>query len=54
MVAGELSSVTGVDLGLEDFTDIRFGQDKRIDEVARMLCSSTVPFIRMPDRPEVP
>ncbi|TFY77780.1 hypothetical protein EWM64_g6232 [Hericium alpestre] len=51
--SGEVSAVTGVDLGLEDFTHIRFGQDKRLDEVARLLCSSTVSSVRMVDRPEL-
>ena len=49
---GELVTVSGVELGLEDFTTIRFGQDKRLEEVARMLCSSTVPVIKTLERPE--
>ena len=47
------ATVSGVELDMENFTTIRFGQDKRIDEVARMLCSSLVPPIRMLDRPEL-
>jgi hypothetical protein len=47
------ATVSGVELDMENFTTIRFGQDKRIDEVARMLCSSLVPSIRMLDRPEL-
>ena len=52
-MVGELAAVTGVELGLEDFTSTRFGQDKRLEEVARMLCSSTVPVIRTLERPEL-
>lgn len=47
------ATVSGVELDMENFTTIRFGQDKRIDEVARMLCSSLIPPIRMIDRPEL-
>jgi len=47
------ATVSGVELDMENFTTIRFGQDKRIDEVARMLCSSLVPPIRMLERPEL-
>lgn len=52
-VSGEVSAVTGVELDLQDFVEIRFGQDRRLDEVARMLCSSTVPVIKIPERPEL-
>lgn len=45
--------MSGVELDLENFTTIRFGQDKRIEEVARMLCSSTIPPIKMMERPEL-
>ncbi|TFK85353.1 hypothetical protein K466DRAFT_190984 [Polyporus arcularius HHB13444] len=44
---------TGVELDTEDFTRIRFGTDRRLDEAARMLCSSTIPQIRIIDRPEL-
>lgn len=47
------ATVSGVELDMENFTTIRFGQDKRIDEVARMLCSSLIPPIRMLERPEL-
>jgi anaphase-promoting complex subunit 1 len=47
------AAVSGVELDLENFTTIRFGQDKRIEEVARMLCSSTIPPIKMIERPEI-
>lgn len=40
-------------MDLEDFTRIRFGQDKRLEEVARMLCSSTVPTIKAIERPDL-
>jgi hypothetical protein len=42
-----------VEFNLDDFTRIRFGQDKRLDEVARMLQSSEVPTVRMVERPEL-
>lgn len=51
--AGEVEAVSGVELDLEGFTDIRFGQDRRLEEVARMLCSSTIPSIRIAERPEL-
>ncbi|KDR78406.1 hypothetical protein GALMADRAFT_224779 [Galerina marginata CBS 339.88] len=52
-LAGELEGVSGVDLGLKEFTDIRFGLDRRLEEVARMLCSSSVPAVKCVDRPEL-
>jgi anaphase-promoting complex subunit 1 len=51
--SGEISASSGVELDLDDFTRIRFGQDKRLDEVARMLQSSEVPTVRMIERPEL-
>jgi anaphase-promoting complex subunit 1 len=51
--SGEISASSGVELNLDDFTRIRFGQDKRLDEVARMLQSSEVPTVRMIERPEL-
>ncbi|KAJ7058266.1 hypothetical protein C8F01DRAFT_1027798 [Mycena amicta] len=50
---GEVAAVSGVELELQDFTDIRFGQDRRLDEVARLLCSSTIPSVKVVDRPEL-
>ncbi|KAG6853861.1 hypothetical protein C0991_000622 [Blastosporella zonata] len=50
---GEVEAVTGVELDLADFTDIRFGQDRRLEEVARMLCSSKVPNVKWVERPEL-
>jgi len=52
---GEISavSVSGVELNHDDFTKIRFGQDQRLDEVARMLRSSTVPSVKTIERPEL-
>ena len=44
---------TGVELDTEDFTRIRFGTDRRLEEAARMLCSSTIPHIRAVERPEL-
>jgi anaphase-promoting complex subunit 1 len=51
--AGEVEAVSGVELDLEGFTDIRFGQDRRLEEVARMLCSSAIPSVRIAERPEL-
>ena len=42
--------MSGVDLNLKEFTDIRFGLDCRLDEVARMLCSSIIPTVKGLDR----
>lgn len=46
---GEMK-VSGVELEIKEFTDVRFGEDQRIREVARMLDSSTVSSIRLVDR----
>ncbi|KAG5646150.1 hypothetical protein DXG03_004203 [Asterophora parasitica] len=51
--AGEVDAVSGVELDLADFTDIRFGQDRRLEEVARMMCSSKVPSVKVIDRPDL-
>ncbi|KAF9238387.1 hypothetical protein BU15DRAFT_88428 [Melanogaster broomeanus] len=50
---GEVDVVTGVELDLKGFTNIRFGQDRRLEEVARMLCSSSVPSVRLVERPDL-
>ncbi|PPQ90258.1 hypothetical protein CVT25_013083 [Psilocybe cyanescens] len=52
-LAAELDGATGVELNLKEFTDIRFGLDRRLDEVARMLCSAVVPSVKILDRPEL-
>ncbi|KAJ7817691.1 hypothetical protein B0H14DRAFT_3741685 [Mycena olivaceomarginata] len=51
--SGEVQTVSGVELDLDDFTDIRFGQDRRLEEAARMLCSSSIPSVRVMERPEL-
>lgn len=51
--SGKVDAVSGVELDLKDFTDIRFGQDRRLEEVARMLCSSAIPVIKSVDRPDL-
>ncbi|KAJ7484095.1 hypothetical protein B0H11DRAFT_1806991 [Mycena galericulata] len=51
--AGDVHTVSGVELELDDFTDIRFGQDRRLEEVARMLCSSNIAPVRVMERPEL-
>ncbi|KAF5353340.1 hypothetical protein D9756_008086 [Leucocoprinus leucothites] len=50
---GETDVVTGVELDLEAFTSIRFGQDRRLEEVTRMLRSSAITSIKIPDRPDL-
>ncbi|KAF9476890.1 hypothetical protein BDN70DRAFT_838543, partial [Pholiota conissans] len=52
-MAGETEVTSGVDLNLKEFTDIRFGLDRRLEEVARMLCSSAIPSVKGIDRPEL-
>ncbi|PPQ69054.1 hypothetical protein CVT24_000097 [Panaeolus cyanescens] len=53
MGGNEKEAVTGVELNLKEFTDIRFGLDRRLEEVARMLCSSTIPSVKGIERPEL-
>ncbi|KAG9311019.1 anaphase promoting complex subunit 1 [Chiua virens] len=50
---GEVDALSGVELGLKSFATIRFGQDRRLEEVARMLCSSTIPSVRLIERPDL-
>ncbi|KAG7092158.1 hypothetical protein E1B28_008527 [Marasmius oreades] len=51
--SGESEYVTtGVELDLEEFTSIRFGQDRRLEEVARILCSSKIPSLKSIERPD--
>ncbi|KIY45780.1 hypothetical protein FISHEDRAFT_8253, partial [Fistulina hepatica ATCC 64428] len=53
--SGEVDVVSGVELGaeMEDFVRIRFGQDRRLDDVARMLNTSTVATIKIMERPDI-
>lgn len=51
--SGEIETVSGVELDLEGFTEIRFGQDRRLEEVSRMLCSSNTPSVKIAERPEL-
>ncbi|KAI9571862.1 anaphase promoting complex subunit 1 [Boletus coccyginus] len=51
--AGEVDALSGVELGPKSFSNIRFGQDRRLEEVARMLCSSTIPSVRLIERPDL-
>ncbi|KAI0341254.1 hypothetical protein BDW22DRAFT_1397598 [Trametopsis cervina] len=50
---GEVAAVTGVELGMEDYIETRFSQDKRLEEVGRILCSSAIPTIKTLERPEL-
>ncbi|KIJ25699.1 hypothetical protein M422DRAFT_77064 [Sphaerobolus stellatus SS14] len=52
-MSSEPVSATGVELELGDFTDIRFGSDRRLLEVARMLQSSSPATVRMQERPDL-
>ncbi|KAJ3905724.1 hypothetical protein F5879DRAFT_1074098 [Lentinula edodes] len=47
---GESEATTGVELELDEFTNIRFGQDRRLEEIARLLSSSTVSSARSLER----
>ncbi|KAI0087606.1 hypothetical protein BDY19DRAFT_1058080 [Irpex rosettiformis] len=49
-VIGELAAVTGMELGMEDYITTRFSQDKRLEEIGRILCSSHVPVIKVVER----
>ncbi|KAG6373998.1 anaphase promoting complex subunit 1 [Boletus reticuloceps] len=51
--AGTIDALSGVELGLKSFASIRFGQDRRLEEVARMLCSSMIPSVRLIERPDL-
>ena len=53
VVSKDPTKVTGVELDTDDFSHIRFGTDRRLDEAARMLCSSVIPSVRAIDRPEL-
>ncbi|KAL1742086.1 hypothetical protein HDZ31DRAFT_66307 [Schizophyllum fasciatum] len=44
---------SGVEIINREFTEVRFGSDRRLDEVGRMLNSSTVPTVRALDRPDL-
>lgn len=50
---GNINTVTGVELDMEGFTEIRFGQDRRLEEVARMLRSSDIDTFKTSERPEL-
>lgn len=49
----ERPPISGVELDLGDFTDIRFGSDRRVQEVARMLRSSSPSNVKMPERTDL-
>ncbi|KAJ4490696.1 hypothetical protein J3R30DRAFT_122797 [Lentinula aciculospora] len=49
---GESETTTGVELELDEFTNIRFGQDRRLEEIARLLSSSTISSARSLERPD--
>ncbi|KAJ3758130.1 hypothetical protein EV360DRAFT_83363 [Lentinula raphanica] len=50
--SGEVEVSTGVELELDEFTSIRFGQDRRLEEIARLLSSSTISSARALERPD--
>jgi anaphase-promoting complex subunit 1 len=49
---GEIVRVSGVELDQEGFAESRFGKDRRLEEVARMLRSSEIPIVKMLEQPE--
>ncbi|KAJ3746045.1 hypothetical protein DFH05DRAFT_1442763 [Lentinula detonsa] len=50
--SGESETTTGVELELDEFASIRFGQDRRLEEIARLLSSSTICSVRALERPD--
>ncbi|TFK48330.1 hypothetical protein OE88DRAFT_1704786 [Heliocybe sulcata] len=50
---GDAQVVSGTELDLEDFTDIRFGNDRRLYEASLMLSSSHVQVLKFTDRSEM-
>lgn len=52
-VSTDVKSASGVELNIGGFTDIRFGEDRRLHEVARMLQSSTAPSVSMPGMADI-
>lgn len=52
-VSTDVKSASGVELNIGGFTDIRFGEDRRLHEVARMLQSSAPPSVAMPGMADI-
>lgn len=52
-VEAKNSLTSAVEIGQKEFTDVRFGSDRRLDEVGRMLNSSLIPTIRVMERPDL-
>jgi anaphase-promoting complex subunit 1 len=52
-ISGELPPASAAELEQEDFTQIRFGQDRRVEEVARLLSSSKTAVLKTIERPEL-
>ncbi|CAE6438834.1 unnamed protein product [Rhizoctonia solani] len=50
---GQAREVSGTDLGLKGFTDVRFGMDRRLYEVEQMLNSSKTVIVKLKERPEL-
>ncbi|KAJ1300671.1 hypothetical protein OPQ81_002319 [Rhizoctonia solani] len=50
---GQAREVSGTDLGLKGFTDVRFGMDRRLSEVEQMLNSSRMVIVKLKERPEL-
>jgi len=48
-ISTDVRHASGVDLNIGGFTDVRFGQDLRLQEVARILQSSSVPAVAIPN-----
>ncbi|KAF8742114.1 20s cyclosome subunit (apc1/BimE), partial [Rhizoctonia solani] len=50
---GQTRELSGTDLGLKGFTDVRFGMDRRLYEIERMLNSSRMAIVKLKERPEL-
>jgi anaphase-promoting complex subunit 1 len=50
---GQARELSGTDLGLKGFTDVRFGMDRRLYEVEQMLNSSRMVIVKLKERPEL-
>jgi anaphase-promoting complex subunit 1 len=50
--SGETSLVSGVELGHSGIAEACFGADRRLEEVARMLSSSSLQIAKMLERPD--
>ncbi len=52
-IQGDNDNIRGTELVLGDFTQLRFNQDRRLQEVQTMLCSAYTPSMKSYDRPDI-